>query len=98
MKTGNSGKERRSTLALRLAAELEEALSEAETTDFHRIDKLIVEGVSTGQLRNLPRDQIHRQLVFALSETVLEESADSSKNWILDAVRLFLRRTNQAPA
>jgi hypothetical protein len=99
MNKGLSVKERQKTLATRLAAELEEALSEAETTDFRRIDDLIFEGVSTGQLRDLPREQIHRQLVFALSETVLEEdSMDSSKNWILDAVRLFLRRTNQAAA
>jgi len=90
--------QRQATLALRLAAELEEALAEAETADFERIDELIVEGVSTGQLADLPRDQIHRQLVFALSETVLEEDLDSSRNWVLDAVRLFLRRTHPASA
>jgi hypothetical protein len=98
MKKGSRGKERPPTLALRLAAELEDALLEAETTDFRRIDRLIFEGVSTGQLRDLPRDQIHRQLVFALSETVLDESLGKSRNWILDAVQLFLRRTHQIPA
>jgi hypothetical protein len=97
MGKGNAKKPRHSTLALRLAAELEEALSEADSTDFQRIDRLIFEGVSTGQLRDLPREQIHRQLVFALSETVLEEAVDGSRDWILDAVQLFLRRTHQAP-
>jgi hypothetical protein len=97
LKKQRSGKPQ-SQLALRLAAELEEALSEAETTDFRRIDALILEGVSTGQLRDMPREQIHRALVFALSETVLGESVGESRNWILDAVQLFLRRTHPAQA
>jgi hypothetical protein len=85
-----------SALARRLAARLRDALSEAETTDFRAVDEVLVEGVQTAQLKDLPRDQLHRLLLFSLSETVLVDSARRSKDWILDAVQLFLARAAAA--
>jgi hypothetical protein len=79
-------------LAGRLATRLRDALAQPETTDFHALDEILVDGVKTAQLRDLPRDQLHRLLVFALSETVLADSARRSKDWVLDAVHLFLAR------
>jgi len=85
-----------SALALRLTAGLKDALARSETTDFQELDQLLVEGVSTAQLKRLPREQLHRLLVFALSETVLADSAKNSKDWVLDAVQLFLSRAAAA--
>ncbi len=85
-----------SDLARRLATRLKEALSEPEVTDFRALDEILVEGVATAQLQDLPREQLHRLLVFALSETVLIDSAKRSQDWILDAVHLFLTRAAAA--
>jgi len=84
--------DRDSSLAQRLAAGLKAALSEADTTDFKNLDGIILDGVSSGELRPLPKEHLHRLLAFALSESVLEDPAGASRDWILDAVRLFLSR------
>ncbi len=88
--------DRDSGLAQRLAKGLKDALSQADTTDFKNLDGIILEGVSSGELKPLPREYLHRLLVFALSESVLEDPARASRDWILDAVRLFLSRATAA--
>ncbi len=79
-------------LASTLTSRLEEALAQAETTDFRALDRALFEGLSSEQLDAHPRDELHRQLVFALAETVLTEGDGHASDWIPQAVHLFLAR------
>jgi hypothetical protein len=79
-------------LAGTLTARLKEALAQAETTDFRALDNALFDGVGSVQLETFSRDQLHRQLVFALAETVLGDGEAQASDWVLDAVRLFLAR------
>jgi hypothetical protein len=84
--------ERPSELALMLSASLRGALLASNGTDFGAVDQVVAQGVASGQLPNLPRERLHRLLVFALSEVAFRESVEESDAWILDAVQLFLAR------
>jgi len=75
-----------------LSDRLKEALAQAETTDFRALDQALFEGVSSQQLQSFSREQLHRQLVFALAETVLSDGEAQASDWVLEAVRLFLSR------
>jgi hypothetical protein len=77
-----------STLTVRLRG----ALAQAETTDFRALDQALFEGVTSAQFATFSRDQLHRQLVFALAETVLGDGEAQASDWVLEAVRLFLSR------
>lgn len=79
-------------LVLTLTTRLKEALAQAETTDFRALDRALFEGVTSAQLQTFSRDDLHRQLVFALAETVLSDGDAQASDWILEAVRLFLTR------
>jgi hypothetical protein len=79
-------------LASLLTDRLKEALAQAETTDFRALDRALFEGVTAAQLESFSRDQLHRQLVFALAETVLSDDGAQATDWVLEAVRLFLAR------
>ena len=75
-----------------LTVRLKEALAQAETTDFRALDQALFEGVTSRQLETFSREQLHRQLVFALAETVLSDGEAEASDWIVEAVRLFLTR------
>ncbi len=79
-------------LVFTLTARLKEALAQAETTDFRALDRALFEGVSSAQLEAFSRDELHRQLVFALAETVLSDADAQASDWVVEAVRLFLTR------
>jgi hypothetical protein len=104
LRRGERGIQRRartgkpSELALMLCASLRAALSAAEATDFRAVDQVVAEGVAAGRLPSLPRERLHRQLVFALSEVAFRDSSEDSDGWILDAVQLFLARVSDAPS
>jgi hypothetical protein len=84
-------------LVLILTTRLKEALAQAETTDFRTLDRALFEGVTSTQLEAFSRDQLHRQLVFALAETVLSDGDAQASDWVVEAVRLFLTRLANAP-
>jgi hypothetical protein len=79
-------------LVLTLTTRLKEALAQAETTDFRALDRALFEGVTSTQLATFSREELHRQLVFALAETVLSDGDAQASDWVLEAVRLFLTR------
>jgi hypothetical protein len=83
-------------LVLTLTTRLKEALAHAETTDFRALDRALFEGVTSAQLETFSRDELHRQLVFALAETVLSDGDAQASDWVLEAVRLFLTRLGAA--
>jgi len=85
-----------SELAVMLTASLRGALLASKATDFQVVDQVVAEGVATGRLPNLPRERLHRLLVFALSEVAFRDSIEDSDGWILDAVQLFLARVGDA--
>src|SRR5580698_9782581 len=84
-------------LVFTLTNRLKEALAQAETTDFRALDRALFEGVTSTQLGAFSRDQLHRQLVFALAETVLSDGDAQASDWVVEAVRLFLTRLANAP-
>jgi hypothetical protein len=75
-----------------LVHKLEEALAEAETTDFHELDDLMAAGVRAGELAQAPRETLHCQLILALAEKAEGQQAGESNAWIREAVELFLSR------
>jgi hypothetical protein len=79
-------------LVFTLTTRLKEALAQADTTDFRALDRALFEGVTSTQLEAFSRDQLHRQLVFALAETVLSDGDAQASDWVVEAVRLFLTR------
>jgi hypothetical protein len=87
-----SSPESSTELVFMLTTRLKEALSQAETTDFRALDECLFEGVTSAQLEAFSREQLHRQLVFALAETVLSDADAQASDWVVEAVRLFLAR------
>jgi hypothetical protein len=79
-------------LVLTLTTRLKEALAQAETTDFRALDQALFEGVTSARLAAFSREQLHRQLVFALAESVLSDGEAQASDWVIEAVRLFLAR------
>jgi hypothetical protein len=57
---------------------------------FLALDQLILEGVSAGAIRCIPREELHCTLVVALTEAAARATADPSIDWVADAAALFL--------
>jgi hypothetical protein len=57
---------------------------------FLALDRLILDGVSAGAIRSLPREELHCTLVIALSEAATRAATEPSADWVADAAALFL--------
>jgi hypothetical protein len=57
---------------------------------FLALDRLVLDGVSAGAIRSLPREELHCTLVVALTEAAARAATDPSVDWVADAAALFL--------